>query len=115
MSATRPWHPPALAAAIAVLVYAPSIAGGFLYDDIAILVDNRRIQDLANLGAVLRYEPARPLLGLTWALNYAAAGPGGCCSRTARSRITGSAAWPRHCGTPREGWWRCPARPRSSP
>jgi protein O-mannosyl-transferase len=65
---------PALAAAIALLVYAPSIGGGFLYDDIAILVDNRRIQDLGNLGAALRYEPARPLLGLTWALNYAVAG-----------------------------------------
>ena len=74
MSRERSWPGPALAAAAAFLVYAPSIGGGFLYDDIAILVDNRRIQDLGNIGAVLRYEPARPLLGLTWALNYAVAG-----------------------------------------
>ena len=74
MNGGRSWHGPALAAAAAVLVYAPSIGGGFLYDDIVILVDNRRIQDLGNIGTVLRYEPARPLLGLTWALNYAVAG-----------------------------------------
>jgi Flp pilus assembly protein TadD len=74
--------PPAvLAAAVAIVVYAPSLAGGFLYDDIPILVDNRRIQDIANLGAILRYEPARPLLGLTWALNYA---------------VAGTTAWPYH-------------------
>ena len=74
MRARQGWPAPALAAAVALLVYAPSLAGGFLYDDIAILVDNRRIQDLGHIGTVLRYEPARPLLGLTWALNYAVAG-----------------------------------------
>jgi len=74
MTGSRGVPPAALAAAVAIVVYGPSLAGGFLYDDIAILFDNRRIQDLANLGAILRYEPARPLLGLTWALNYAVAG-----------------------------------------
>ena len=74
MSRERSGRGPALAAAVALLVYAPSIGGGFLYDDIAILVGNRRIQDLGDIGAVLRYEPARPLMGLTWALNYAVAG-----------------------------------------
>jgi Flp pilus assembly protein TadD len=71
---TRPWLGPAVAALVAIAVYAPSLAGGFLYDDVAIVVENRRIRDLGALGTVLRYEPARPLLGLTWALNYAAAG-----------------------------------------
>ena len=71
---TTGWRGPALAALVAIAVYAPSLAGGFLYDDIPILVGNRHIQDLGALGTVLRYEPARPLLGLTWALNYAAAG-----------------------------------------
>jgi protein O-mannosyl-transferase len=65
---------PALVFAMAALVYLPSLWGGFLYDDLAILVDNRRIQDLSALQNILRYEPARPLLGLTWALNYAVAG-----------------------------------------
>ena len=65
---------PALAAIAAAVVYLPSLWGGFLYDDLAIVVGNRRIQDLHSLHNILRYEPARPLLGLTWALNYAAAG-----------------------------------------
>jgi tetratricopeptide (TPR) repeat protein len=65
---------PALAFVLAAGVYVPSLWGGFLYDDIAILVENRRLQDLRALPTVLGYEPARPLLGLTWALNYAVAG-----------------------------------------
>ena len=72
---------PALAAAVALVVYLPSLAGGFLYDDIAVVVENRRIQDLRSLGTVLRYEPSRPLLNLTWALNYA---------------LAGRSAWPYH-------------------
>jgi tetratricopeptide (TPR) repeat protein len=59
---------------LAVLVYAPSLAGGFLYDDLHTVVGNRHIRDLRALSTVLRYEPARPLLGLAWALNYAVAG-----------------------------------------
>ena len=74
MRGTGQGRGPALAAVVALVVYAPSIAGGFLYDDIAILVDNPRIRDLGSIGTVLRYEPGRPLLGLTWALNYAVAG-----------------------------------------
>jgi protein O-mannosyl-transferase len=65
---------PLLAALLAVAAYAPSLGGGFLYDDIHVVVDNRRIRDLAAIGTVLRYEPARPVLNLTWALNYAAGG-----------------------------------------
>ena len=63
-----------VAGALAALVYAPSLAGGFLYDDGAVIVRNPYIRDLGALGTVLRYEPARPLLGLSWALNYAVAG-----------------------------------------
>jgi protein O-mannosyl-transferase len=63
-----------VAGALAALVFAPSLAGGFLYDDGAVIVRNPYIRDLGALGTILRYEPARPLLGLTWALNYAVAG-----------------------------------------
>jgi Flp pilus assembly protein TadD len=63
-----------VAAAVAALVYAPSLAGGFLYDDGAVIVRNPYIRDLGALGTILRYEPARPLLGLCWALNFAVAG-----------------------------------------
>jgi tetratricopeptide (TPR) repeat protein len=65
---------PLLAAAVALLVYLPSVAGGFLYDDQHVVVDNRAIRDLGALGTVLRSDPARPLLSLSWALNYALAG-----------------------------------------
>jgi Flp pilus assembly protein TadD len=62
------------AAAVALVVYLPSLGGGFLYDDQHVVVDNRRIRDLREIGTVLRYEPSRPVLGLLWALNYAVAG-----------------------------------------
>jgi tetratricopeptide (TPR) repeat protein len=70
-----------LPAALGVLVYLPSLAGGFLYDDSRVVVNNPSIRDLGSLGTVLRAEPSRPLLGLTWALNYA---------------VSGLRAWPYH-------------------
>lgn len=65
---------PLLCAALALLVYLPSLGGGFLYDDQHVVIDNVYIGDLRQLGAILRHDPARPLLGLSWALNHAAAG-----------------------------------------
>jgi Tfp pilus assembly protein PilF len=59
---------------LALLVWTPSLMGGFLYDDLHVVVENPHIRDLGSLGTVLRYEPARPLLGLVWALNYAVGG-----------------------------------------
>ena len=78
-----PWKERAgwVAAAVAVLVYLPSVGGGFLYDDQQVIVDNRHIRDLGEIGTVLRYQPSRPLLNLTWALNYA---------------FSGLTAWPYH-------------------
>ena len=58
---------------MALAVYLPSLGGGFLYDD-SVIVANRQIRDLALIRTVLGYEPSRPLLNLTWALNYAAGG-----------------------------------------
>lgn len=66
---------PLVAAAVALLVHLPSLGGGFIYDDVPTVLDNRSIRDLGQLGSVLRYEPSRPLLSLTWAVNYAVAGP----------------------------------------
>jgi Flp pilus assembly protein TadD len=65
---------PLLCGALALLVYLPSLAGGFLYDDQHVVVDNIYIRDLRQPGVVLSHDPARPLLGLSWALNYALAG-----------------------------------------
>ncbi len=65
---------PLLAGLLAAVVYAPSLAGGLIYDDVAIVLNSPAIRELRHLGTVLRYEPARPLLGLTWALSYALGG-----------------------------------------
>jgi hypothetical protein len=73
---SRPWwsRPAVAAACVAVLVFLPSLWGGFFYDDQHVIVDNRQIRNLGALGTILRYEPARPILGLSWALNHAVAG-----------------------------------------
>jgi hypothetical protein len=75
-SATAAWisRAPLVAALVALAVYLPSLGGGFLYDDGEVVVRNSSIRDLRALGTVLRYEPSRPVLNLTWALNYAAGG-----------------------------------------
>jgi Flp pilus assembly protein TadD len=65
---------PLLAALLAFVVWVPSLGGGFLYDDLHNVVHNRAIRDPHLIGAALRFEPARPLLGLGWALNYAVGG-----------------------------------------
>jgi tetratricopeptide (TPR) repeat protein len=67
-------HASLLAAALAFLVYLPSVRGGFLYDDQGVVLDNRGIRDLGALSQIFRADPSRPLLSLTWALNYAASG-----------------------------------------
>src|SRR5687768_12596466 len=67
-------HASRVAAAVAFVVYLPSLRGGFLYDDQSVILDNRGIRDLGALGQVFRSDPARPVLSLTWALNYAAFG-----------------------------------------
>jgi hypothetical protein len=65
---------PLIAAAVALFVYLPSVAGGFVFDDGELILRNPSIRSLQNIGVVLRYEPARPLLNITWALNYAFGG-----------------------------------------
>ncbi len=62
---------PLVAAALGFVLYLPSVAGTFLYDDIKIVVENEAIRDLTELGTVLRADPTRPLLSLSLALNYA--------------------------------------------
>src|SRR6185436_19702028 len=68
------WRFPLLAAAVALIVYAPSIAGGFVYDDGELILRNPSIRDLTAWRSIFGYEPARPLLTWTWALNFAAGG-----------------------------------------
>lgn len=63
-----------LAATLALLVWLPSLRGGLLYDDLHNVVDNRMIRDPRAIGTILLFEPARPLLSLSWAVNYAVSG-----------------------------------------
>jgi len=65
-------YAPLAAALAAVAVYLPSLAGGFLYDDYH--ATRAVVRDLHNLRAILLFEPARPVLTLSWAINYALAG-----------------------------------------
>jgi protein O-mannosyl-transferase len=69
-----PWLFPLVAAAVAFLVYAPSLAGGFVYDDGELILRNPSIRDLTAWRSIFGYEPARPLLTWTWALNFAVGG-----------------------------------------
>ncbi len=57
---------------LAAALYLPSLDGRFLYDDLPNISQNRSLA--AGLASVLRHEPSRPLLGLTWAVNHAWSG-----------------------------------------
>lgn len=59
---------------LALVLYLPSLQGRFLYDDAVNVTENRSLRSGAGLGAVLRHEPARPLLSLSFALNHALSG-----------------------------------------
>lgn len=65
---------PFLIGAMGALVFVPSLFGEFIYDDVRVIVLNEAIRDLRLLKAILLFEPSRPLLTLTWALNYAVHG-----------------------------------------
>lgn len=67
-------RPGATAALLATLLYLPSLGGGFLYDDLRVVLGNRAILEGAGLGEVLRSDPTRPLLALGFWLNHAWSG-----------------------------------------
>jgi protein O-mannosyl-transferase len=71
-----------LVAAVALALYAPSLANGFAYDDVPLILGDPRVRDLSRIGDIFAgtyvgYEAAiyRPLTTLTLALDWAAAGP----------------------------------------
>jgi tetratricopeptide (TPR) repeat protein len=65
---------PRVAALLAFLLYLPSLGSPFLYDDLVVIVDNLSIRDLGAPMSVLLYDRARPLLNLSWAINYSMSG-----------------------------------------
>src|SRR5262245_30415147 len=56
---------------LAVLVYAGALGNPFVYDDHAMVVGNPSLGDLANPLFVLVYQPFRPLVNVSYALDYA--------------------------------------------
>lgn len=76
---SRAWLAPLLIVIVGVAVYANALGGPFLLDDHRTLDENESIRQLASIGAVL-HPPAqspvtgRPLVNLTFALNYAGGG-----------------------------------------
>lgn len=55
---------------LVVLAWANGLHGEFTYDDKVEVVGNRTIRTLEEWGAVLAYNASRPVVILTWALNW---------------------------------------------
>ena len=73
------WVCAAILAFATLLAYANSLNGPFVFDDLLSVVENPTIRDLSQVGNVLRSErelptAGRPLVNLSFALNYAAGG-----------------------------------------
>ena len=60
--------------ALVGLVYATAVRIPFIYDDNRMVVENSGIHDLSDIRAVL-LEPTRPILNLSYAIDYALFGP----------------------------------------
>src|SRR5436190_11697462 len=73
------WAFGAAIACAGLLVYSNSLKGPFVFDDLLAIVDNQSVRDWLRLGDVLFPErelptAGRPLVNLSFALNYAAGG-----------------------------------------
>jgi protein O-mannosyl-transferase len=73
------WALGAAIAAAGVLVYANSLRGPFVFDDLLSVVENQSIRDWSRVGDVLSPErelptAGRPLVNFSFALNYAVGG-----------------------------------------
>jgi hypothetical protein len=85
----RPWLPAALSAALALLLYAHTLAGTWIYDDLFHTREDPRLADVRRWGQFLTegYMPSgvdrlwRPLVSLSYAVQW---------------KMTGDRAWPFH-------------------
>ena len=79
----RRWLPAALSATVALLLYAPTLWGTFIYDDLAQAVSDPRLADIKRWGEYFTeaYFPSgpdrlwRPLVSISYALQYQWHGP----------------------------------------
>ena len=73
----RPWLPYALAAvaaAMAALVYLNALDNPFVYDDHRVVLENYSIRDLSNVRALFLNDVFRPVVNISYALDYARSG-----------------------------------------
>ncbi len=76
---SRSWVPVSLALAAALmagLVYLNALSNPFVYDDQRVIVDNLAIRSLSNVRALLLHDRFRPVVNITYAIDYAVWGPG---------------------------------------
>jgi hypothetical protein len=60
-----------IVAAVATLVYFNALQTAFVYDDHRLVVENFSIRDFRDWRAVLFFQPGRPLLNISYAIDYA--------------------------------------------
>ena len=73
-TSSRPWLPYALAAAaaaMAALVYLNALDNPFIYDDHRVVLENYSIRDLSNLRALFLNDVFRPVVNISYAVDYA--------------------------------------------
>jgi len=58
------------------LVYLNALHNPFVYDDFHTVIENASLRSLANLPAIVLYAATRPLVNLSYAIDYAAWGSG---------------------------------------
>lgn len=63
-----------LAIGLGAAAHAGALANPFVYDDRVTILDNPSISRLSDLGGVLRHTPFRPLVNLSYAIDYASWG-----------------------------------------
>jgi hypothetical protein len=71
---SRAWVPFALAATaalMAALVYLNALSNPFVYDDYRVVLENLSIRDLSNVRALLLHDVFRPVVNITYAIDYA--------------------------------------------
>lgn len=54
----------------AALVYVNALDNPFVYDDLSVIVENRSLLDLTNVSGVILHDISRPLVNLSYAVDY---------------------------------------------
>ena len=63
-----------LAVLLGAIVYVNSLGNPFVFDDTTEILENPSITQPAQIGGLIRYSPTRPVVNLSYALDYASSG-----------------------------------------